>query len=159
MIGRFSGLNGGLGLPDGLIEPPELGEHVGEAGSRDRRVDDCGPKALIAQVALEGGVPFEEGGRLAELALGEVRLAKSGRSEHLDRAITEGARDGEGLLPEPGGRVVVAREHALIGHGAGYPPEPLLVAERPGEPLRLAEMLAHSLPLAEPEERVSEVQM
>ena len=32
MIGRFSDPHGGLGVPDGLVEPTELGEHVGEAG-------------------------------------------------------------------------------------------------------------------------------
>src|SRR5262249_13884513 len=28
MIGRFRDLHGGLGVPDGLVEPAELGEHV-----------------------------------------------------------------------------------------------------------------------------------
>jgi hypothetical protein len=32
MIGRFSDLHGGLGVPDGPVEPAELGEHVGGAG-------------------------------------------------------------------------------------------------------------------------------
>jgi hypothetical protein len=30
MIGRLSDLHGGLGVPDGLVESAELGEHVGE---------------------------------------------------------------------------------------------------------------------------------
>ena len=30
MIGRFGDPHGGLGVPDGLVEPAELGEHVGE---------------------------------------------------------------------------------------------------------------------------------
>ena len=33
MIGRFSDPHGGLGVPDGLVEPAELGEHVGEPGA------------------------------------------------------------------------------------------------------------------------------
>jgi hypothetical protein len=32
IIDRFSNPHGGLGVPDGLVEPAELGEHVGEAG-------------------------------------------------------------------------------------------------------------------------------
>ena len=33
MIGRFSDLHGGLTALDGLVEPAELGEHVGEPGA------------------------------------------------------------------------------------------------------------------------------
>jgi hypothetical protein len=33
MIGRLSDPHGGLGLPDGLVEPAELGECVGEPGA------------------------------------------------------------------------------------------------------------------------------
>ena len=36
MIGRFSDLHGGLGLPDGLVEPTEFGEHIGEAAPGER---------------------------------------------------------------------------------------------------------------------------
>ena len=32
MIGRLRDPHGGLGVSDGLVEPAELGEHVGEAG-------------------------------------------------------------------------------------------------------------------------------
>jgi hypothetical protein len=39
MIGRFGDLHGGLGVADGLVEPAELGEHVGEPGPRERRLD------------------------------------------------------------------------------------------------------------------------
>jgi hypothetical protein len=33
MIGLFSDPHGGLGLPDGHVEPAELGEHGGEPGT------------------------------------------------------------------------------------------------------------------------------
>ena len=59
MIGRFSDPHGGLGVPDGLVEPAELGEHAGEEGPRGRRRDEGGPEALVAQVALERDVPLE----------------------------------------------------------------------------------------------------
>ena|SRR6516165_3879951 len=36
MIGRFSDLHGRLGVPDGLVEPAELGEHIGEEGPGER---------------------------------------------------------------------------------------------------------------------------
>jgi hypothetical protein len=48
MIGRLSDLHRGLGVPDGLVEPAELGKHVGEVGPRDRRRDDGSPEALVA---------------------------------------------------------------------------------------------------------------
>ena len=50
MIGRFSDPHGGLGVPDGLVEPAELREHVGEPGPRDRRLDAGRPEALVAEV-------------------------------------------------------------------------------------------------------------
>ena len=34
MIGLFSDPHGGRGVPDGLVEPTELGEHAGEPGAR-----------------------------------------------------------------------------------------------------------------------------
>ena len=61
MIGRFSDPHGGLGVPDGLVEPAELGEHVGEVGPETRRLDDGRPEALGAQSALERDVPLEQG--------------------------------------------------------------------------------------------------
>ena len=36
MIGRFSDLHGRLGVRDGLVEPAELGEHIGEEGPGER---------------------------------------------------------------------------------------------------------------------------
>ena len=59
MVRRFSGPHGGIGMPDGLVEPAELGEHVGEAGLRPSRLDAGGPEALVAQVALERDVPLK----------------------------------------------------------------------------------------------------
>src|SRR6185295_5267419 len=157
MIGRFSDAYGGLGVPDSLVELAELGEQVSEERSRERRLDDGRPEALVAQVALERDVPLEEGGRLAELAPGGVRPAEKGRGDHLDRAITEGSRDTQGLLAESDGLVVIASGQALVHHEGGDPPEPVLVAERPGEPLRLVEVVYHARPIAERDERVPEV--
>jgi hypothetical protein len=99
MIGRFSDPHSGLGVPDGLVEPPELGEHVGKAGRRECRLAEGRPEALIAQVALERNIPLGEGGRVAELAAGSMRPAQIGRCDDLDRAIAEGARETQGLPP------------------------------------------------------------
>src|SRR5262249_27378039 len=79
MIGRLSDPHGGLGVSDGFIEPAELGERLGEPGPRICRMDDGPPKALGPQLALECGVPLEEGDCVAELASDEVRDAKKGR--------------------------------------------------------------------------------
>src|SRR3989442_13943252 len=113
MIGGFSDPHGGLGVPDGLVKPAELGEHVGEVGPRVRRLDGDRPEALVARVALERDVPLEERSRVAKLAPGGVRQAQMGRWGHLDRAIAEGAPDTQGLLPESDGLVVVASIPAL----------------------------------------------
>jgi hypothetical protein len=86
MIGRFSGLHSGLGVPDGLVEPAELGEHVGEPGPRECRLDGGGPDALVPQAALERDVPTEKGGRVAELAPCGVYPAQLDSCDHLDRA-------------------------------------------------------------------------
>jgi hypothetical protein len=51
MIRHLSDPHGGLGVPDGLVEP-HLGEPVGEVSFRERRLDDRRPKALESQVAL-----------------------------------------------------------------------------------------------------------
>jgi hypothetical protein len=169
MIGRFSDSDGGLGVPDRLVEPAELGEHVGEAGPRGRRRDttrpsELGPgiephhELLVAQVALERDVLLEECGRLAEPAPGGVRHAQIRSCDHLDRAIAKGSRDTQGRLSESDGLVVVAIDQALVRHERGDPRQPVLVAERPGEPLRLVEVVPHARPIAEREERISEVQ-
>ena len=84
-------------------------------------------------------------------------MAQNDRCDHLDRAIAEGSRDAQGLLPESDGLVVVASDQALVHHEGGDPREPVLVAERPGERLRLVEVLPHARPIAEREERVPEV--
>ena len=85
-------------------------------------------EALVAQVALERHVSLEEGSCVAELPSGGVRIAKEGGGNHLDWAITEGARDGEGLLPECDGPAVVATAQALDDHESGDPREPTLIA-------------------------------
>jgi hypothetical protein len=46
----------------------------------------------------------------------------------------------------------------VVHHEGGDPPEPVLVAERPGEPLRLVEVVYHARPIAERDERVPEVE-
>jgi len=61
--------------------------------------------------------------------------------------IAEGARDTQGLLPESDGLVVVASDQALVRDEGGDPPEPVLVAERPGEHLRLVEVVPHARPI------------
>ena len=114
MIGRFRDPHGGLGVPDGLVEPAELGEHVGEVGLRERRLDDGRPEALGAQVALERDVPLEEAGRVAELAPGDVRHAQKGRGDHLGRAIAEGSARGSRPPARIYGPVVVARVPAWL---------------------------------------------
>jgi hypothetical protein len=48
MIGRF-GEHCGLGVPDGLVEPAELGEHVGEPGQYTDRTRVA--EVLVAPVA------------------------------------------------------------------------------------------------------------
>ena len=118
MISRFSDLHGGLGVPDGLVETPEFGEHGGEAGPRERPLDAGGPESFEAVIALEREVPLEQACRVAELTPGEVCEAQKVRRDHLDRAIAEGARDGEGLRPESGSLVVVTSEHAMAHHEA-----------------------------------------
>src|SRR5215813_14285792 len=120
-------------------------------------MDGGRPEALVAQVALERDVPLKEGDRVAELAPGGVRHAQEGRGDHLDRAIVEGARDTQGLLPESDGVVVVASDQALARHEGGDPREPALVTERSGESLRLAEEIPHARRIAEREEQIAEV--
>ena len=133
-------------------------ESTSASWPRERRLDGGRPEALVAQVALERDVPLEEGDRISELAPGGVRHAQKGRGDHLDRAIAKGLRDAQGLLPESDGLVVVARVQALDHHEGGDPPEPALVAERPGQHLSLVEVVRHARPIAEREERVPEVE-
>src|SRR5215468_2659789 len=102
MIGRLSNPDGDFGMCDGLIELPEIGEYLGKRGLRKRRLDGRRPKALGTQVATERCVPLEQDNRIAKRAPGNVREAKKGGCKNLDRAIADGARDGEGLLPETG---------------------------------------------------------
>jgi hypothetical protein len=155
LIGR--NLHGGVGVSDGFVEPAELRGHIGEPGSRERRLDAGSAKALVAKVTLERGVPLQQWNCVAELAPGDVRHAQQGHGKHLDRAIAEGAREAQGLLSESEGPVVVARGPALAHHESRDPCEPVRVAERPGEALRLVEVLPHARPLAERDERVPQV--
>src|SRR5262245_54635121 len=76
MISRFCDAHGGLGVPNGVIEPADLGENVGEFATRECRRDAEHPEALVAQVALERNVPLEQSGRVPELAPGGVRRAE-----------------------------------------------------------------------------------
>src|SRR5262249_55711220 len=142
---------------DGLIELTTLGEHLGEPSRRNRGRDRGRPEALGAQIALERDIPLEEGSRIAELASCEVRAAKTGCCDHLDRAVAEGARDCEGLLLVSKGPVVVAGAQTLDPHEGGDPPETVLVAKAPSEHLCLVEVIARARPIAEREERVAQV--
>src|SRR4030095_4044441 len=99
MGGRFGDAHGGLSVPDGLVEPANLREHVGERGPRDRRLDGGDPEALVAQVTLERDVTLEEGGRIAELAPGDVRPAQKGCCNHRPNPWRSLDRGGQGLLP------------------------------------------------------------
>src|SRR5262249_29253540 len=90
MIGLLSDFHGGLGMPDGLIEPAELGERAGEAVSRGRQLDGR-PEALVATVARERHVSLKQVDRLPEFAPGGVRYAQVGGGDPLDQAIAERA--------------------------------------------------------------------
>ncbi len=158
MIGRLCGAYGSLAVADGLVESAELGEDFGEVGRRQRRLDGGCPEALVAQVALERGVPFEQGDRLPKLAEGRVRHAQEGRGHH-GRPIAEGSREGEGLLPKSDPLGVVAAVQALDHHERRDPRESVLVAERPRQHLRLAEVLPHARSLIEGKERVPEFEV
>ncbi len=134
MNGRFADRHGSLGVPDGFGELAELREHVGELGLRKRRLDAGSPEALVAQIALEGNVSLEEGGRMAKLAPGRVCPAQKGRGRHLDRTIAKGPRDAQGLMPEAdGARVVrigtINATSAKRPARSGLPPKPALAAE------------------------------
>jgi len=58
-------------------------------------LDGGRPKALGALVATERCVPLKQDGRIAERAPVEVevREAKKGGRDHLDRAIADGVRE------------------------------------------------------------------
>jgi hypothetical protein len=53
MIGRLGDAHRRLGVLDGLVEPTELREHVGEIRARERRLDGGRPEALVAKIAVE----------------------------------------------------------------------------------------------------------
>src|SRR5262245_47866614 len=55
--------------------------------------------------------------------------------------------------PEFESCVVVASGPPRVYHPGGDPPEPVLIAERPGEHLRLLEVIQHACPIAEREKR------
>jgi hypothetical protein len=80
MIGHLSDLHGDLGVPDGLVEPAELGVHAGEMGPRDRQRDAGRPEALVAQVALERDVPLESSHGQLLYELPHPRRDASGRT-------------------------------------------------------------------------------
>jgi hypothetical protein len=84
MIRRFSDPHGSLGVPDGLVEPADLGKRVGKVGPREHGLDGDRPETLGAEIALERDVPLEEGDRIAELAPGDVRHAQEGRCDDFD---------------------------------------------------------------------------
>src|SRR5262249_9198019 len=86
-----------------------------------------------------------------------MRLAKKGPCDHLDRLITETARNREGLLAKFDCRVEVATSQALDHHEGGDPPQPPLVPERPREHLRLLEMNSRARQLAARKERIPQV--
>jgi hypothetical protein len=141
---RFlSDLHGGLGVCDGLVEPTELGEHVGEPAPRDRRLDPGYREALVAQVYLDPDGRLEQGHRVVERAPNDVRHGQRQRCYDFERAIAEGARDTAGLPPESGRLLIVTSNQARDPHEVDDPPEPLLVAEPPGEHLRVREVLSH----------------
>src|SRR5262249_8594396 len=100
MVGFLSDPDRGLGVPDGLVEPAEVREHLGKVGSRPRRLDGGRPKARIAQLALERDVPLEQDGRIPELAPDGMRSTQVGRRDNLDRAIAQGSGDAQGFLTE-----------------------------------------------------------
>jgi hypothetical protein len=77
MIDRFGGLHGTSSVSDGRIEPAKQGEHVGEVGLRQCRLDDRRPKTLRFQITLERNVSLEQSDRIAGLAPDEVRIAKN----------------------------------------------------------------------------------
>src|SRR5262249_3603701 len=111
-------------------------------------------ETLSKQLALESDVPFEQFGCFAVLALDAVHVTKIERCEHLDGAIAEGVRDGERLPTEFECCIIVASDPPLVRHEGGDPPEPVLIAERPGEHLRRLEVIQYACPVAEREKRI-----
>src|SRR5215831_10637114 len=144
----------GFAMSDGRVEPAEGGKRRGKYVLRRRGLDHWHSEALSAPLAVESDDPLEQFGCFAVLALGAVRIAKIVRCDHLDGPIAEGARDGERLVPEFESFVVVANNPTLVHHQNGDPPEPVLIAERPGEHLRFLEVISHAIPIAEREKRI-----
>src|SRR5262249_67937 len=139
MIGHFSNPHGGFRVLDGLIEPAELGEYVGEVALREHRVDEGRPKAFIAKVAVErNDVPLEQGRCVAEVASREVGYPQKGRRDHLRRAPPAGAgsrRGGAG--GGPCSRNVPAWSQRR-GPRASSSPKVAIRASRCGSPSALA---------------------
>jgi hypothetical protein len=79
----------------------------------------------------------------------------SERCGHLDRAIAEGARDGERFLTKFERCIVVADDPTLVHHQGCDSPEPVLLAERPCEHLRFLEVISDVIPIAESAFRTS----
>src|SRR5215510_2578257 len=100
MIVLLGDPHSGFAMSDGLVEPAEVGKREGKRVLRRCRYVYSRSEALSAQLAVESDVPLEQLDCFAVLALGAVRIAKIVRCGHLDGPIAEGARDGEGLLPE-----------------------------------------------------------
>src|SRR6516162_7009851 len=142
-------------MSDGLVELAEFRERVGEIDPRIHRPNLH--RLLVSQIAFERGVVLEEDGRLTKLSPREVRPSNKGSCDCLDRAISEGPRDGEGLSSKSEGPVVVASGQALDHHKGGDSREPVLIAERPGEHLRLMEVISHAPIFAKLDERVPQI--
>src|SRR5215510_8777856 len=153
MIGLLGDPQSGFGMSDGLVEPAEVGKRGGKRVLRGCRYVHRRSETLSEKLALESDVPLQEFGCFAVLAPGEVSLAQKKRCDYLDGAIAEVACDGERLLPKFESCVVVANGPPRVHHPGGDPPEPMLIAERPGEHLRLLEVIQHACPIAEREKR------
>jgi hypothetical protein len=157
MVGRLGSAHRRFRVPDRLVEAAQIGEHVREVRSRERRLDTRRAETLEAKVAFEGDVALQQGRGFIELASHRARQAKKRRGDHLGRRLAERSRDGQRLLAESDGSGIVARAHALDHHECGDPGQPALIAERPRQCLRLAEMVPHALRLPEWDERVPQV--
>jgi hypothetical protein len=108
----------------------------------------------VAQIAVYRDDSLEQRGRISELTPSDMRDALSHRYNHLAPAIADGLRDGQGLLPESDGLVVVANGLAMVRQESEDPREPALIAELPCEHFRLVEVLCHTRSITERLERV-----
>ena len=82
-------------MSDRLGELAEFRKSLGKYVSRDRRLDDGGPKAGSAQVALPCNV-----GSSNIAALQNSPFARCARPSMFLGGISKGVRNAEGLLPE-----------------------------------------------------------